>query len=169
MVGVIEELRQNDRARTRFVIVLRHETSDADLAEALEQNPFVNNIELDLDDVQHDLDLNGVQRADWNSLLRVIATRANLETVKLRGAHRRTQSVLVRSILQAMSAEHSHTNSGVDSAMSFHRYIYVCGQCVFNHIVQAFLLYWRTRSKRSCGSSSAQHKYRESATPLVRG
>ena len=98
MAAVAEAVRQNDPARTRFSILLPDETWDADLAEALEQNPFVMDIVLGLE---------RVQQANWNSLLRVIATRAN------------------------------HTIGGVDLAMSFHRYIYVCGQCVFNHIVRA--------------------------------
>jgi len=46
VIGVIEQLRQNDPARTRIWINLCDETSDADedadhLAQALEQNPFV--------------------------------------------------------------------------------------------------------------------------------
>jgi len=93
MVSVIEELRQNDPALTIFKIVLRHETSDADLAQALEQNPFVRVLELIVEDEQ---------RTDWYSFLRVIATRVNLETVELLGAFSRTMSELVRSILQAM-------------------------------------------------------------------
>ena len=73
-MSIVEELRQNDPAMKSVSIFLRHETSDAALAQALEQNPFVTDIILNLD---------GVQRADWNALLRVIATRANLEQVAL--------------------------------------------------------------------------------------
>ena len=77
MVGVTEELRRNDPERTRFYIPLRDERSDAALAQALEQNPFVTEINVDLEGEEQ-------RSADyWNSLLRVIATRANLETVKL--------------------------------------------------------------------------------------
>ena len=94
---VVGALRRNDPERTRFCILLRDERSDADLAQALEQNPFVTDITLDLD---------GVQRSDWTSLLRVIATRANLETVKLQGsvwrAERSARAALVKSILQAI-------------------------------------------------------------------
>ena len=71
---------------------------DAVLAQALEQNPFVTEIVLHLFGEQ--------RRADWNSLLRVIATRSNLETVKLHDAIsvnlRSAPAALVRSILQAI-------------------------------------------------------------------
>ena len=76
MVGVIEELRQNNPGRTKIWIRLLDERSDADLALALEQNTFVTEIILDLE---------GLQRTDWDSLLRVIATRPNLETVDVAG------------------------------------------------------------------------------------
>ena len=95
-MSVVEELRQNDPARTKFYIRLHGETSDAALAQALEQNPFVTEIGLSLD---------RERRVDWNSLLRVIATRANLETVELRDAllvPARAPSALVRSILHAI-------------------------------------------------------------------
>ena len=74
-MSVVQLLRQNNPARTSIWIELRDETSDADLAQALEQNPFVTDIVLDLE---------GVQQTDWDSLLHVIAARANLEKVKLR-------------------------------------------------------------------------------------
>ena len=95
-MSVIEELRQNDPARTRFYIRLRDQRSDAELAQALEQNAFVRKIELNLFEEP---------RADWNILLRVIATRANLDTVKVRdntwfGLN--APAVLVRSILRAV-------------------------------------------------------------------
>ena len=96
-MSVIEELRENNPATTVFIIALHDETSDADLAEALEQNPFVTYLGLDVD---------REQRADWNALLRVIATRANLETVTLvdavRAERRNAPAALVRSILQAI-------------------------------------------------------------------
>ena len=96
-MSAARSLRENDPAGTRFAIVLRHETSDADLAQALEQNPFVTEIELSLV---------GEQRAEWNSLLRVIATRANLGKVKLHDAgitvYQKCTCRLVRSILQAI-------------------------------------------------------------------
>ena len=76
-MSVVERLLRNDPAITDISIHLRLEPSDADLAQALEQNPFVTEI---------DLNLKGVRDTDWNSLLRVIATRANLETVKLHDA-----------------------------------------------------------------------------------
>jgi len=102
MVGVIEELRENDPARTHIDIRLdgTGEISDAALARALEQNPFVNDIMFNLQ--------SSVQETDWDSLLRVIATRANLETVNLHGAAvsdwriHATAVAFVRSILQAL-------------------------------------------------------------------
>ena len=97
MQSAAQRLRQNDPARTRFYIRLCDETTDANLAEALEQNPFVTDIRLDVE---------REQRADWNSLMRVIATHANLEKVKLwdavRAERRNAPAALVRSILQAM-------------------------------------------------------------------
>jgi len=55
-------------------ILLRYETSDAELALALEQNQFVMDICFDLMDAQ---------TSNWVALLRVIATRANLNFVTL--------------------------------------------------------------------------------------
>ena len=100
-MSVIEELRQNDPDNTEINIDLHEEPSDADLAQALQQNPFVTEIDLSLEGEQH--------RADWNSFLHVIATRANLETVRLWDARiiawpRNTPAVLLqlRSILRAI-------------------------------------------------------------------
>jgi len=106
-MSIVQQLRQNNPAMTSVRILLRLETSDADIAQALEQNPFVTDIVLDL---------GGVQQANWHSLLRVIATRANLERVELMEevAPRRllpgentapaavVPAALVRSSLQAM-------------------------------------------------------------------
>ena len=133
-MSVIEELRQNNPTRTCIWIRLRDETSDADLAQALQQNPFVTEIGLDLEEEQ---------RADWDSLLRVIATRANLETVKLQDAfhaEERNAPAGVGSLnLASDSAEHCHSKCGVALATSSHRYFYVCGHCIFNHIIQSVL------------------------------
>ena len=79
-------------------IDLCYETSDADLAQALEQNPFVTEIALVVD---------MEQRTDWDSLLRVIATRANLEEVIVWDATNAEERIapgaaLIRSILQAV-------------------------------------------------------------------
>jgi len=65
-MSVVDLLLQNDPARTRITMRLRDEPSDADLAQALEQNPFITGI---------DLDVHGAQRSAWDSLLHVIATR----------------------------------------------------------------------------------------------
>ena len=96
-MSVIEKLRQNDPERTRIRIRLHDEPSDADLAQGLAQNPFVTEIILSLEDVQ---------QADWNSLLRVIAMQANLDTVRLQDAYdgeeRTAPAGLVRAFLQAI-------------------------------------------------------------------
>ena len=93
-MSAVERLRQNDPERTDMGIRLHDEPADADLAQALQQNPFVTVIHLGL---------NG-SRADWNSLLQVFATRANLETVALvdalRAEHR--NPALVSAILRAI-------------------------------------------------------------------
>ena len=98
-MSVVEELRQND-PETSIIIYLRDERSDADLAQALEQNPFVTEIEIDFHFRGRE------QRADWDSLLRVIATRANLEAVTLKDAHdpeeRTAPTELVRAFLRAI-------------------------------------------------------------------
>ena len=95
--SVVEELRENDPAKTDITIFLYDETSDAVLAQALEQNPFVTDIDLYLDGVEH---------TDWDSLLHVIATRAKLDEVTLQDAYRtelrNAPTALVRSILRAI-------------------------------------------------------------------
>ena len=53
------------------------------------------------------MNLKGEQRADWDSLLRVIATRSNLGKVRLEGANysgveRQTPAALIRAFLQAI-------------------------------------------------------------------
>ena len=156
-------LRQTER--TRIHIDLRYERSDADLAQALEQNPFVTEIELNLE---------GEQRVDWNYLLRVIATRANLETVKLLDRpHRNAPSALVRSILRAIQQNTTirtvelnwlrlpaDISTFVDNASSITSFC--LDSCVMDPASG-------TRSKRSCGSSSAQHKHRTSGTQQLGG
>ena len=100
MTGIEGLLRQNNPDKTAINIDLRDvTTSDADLAEALEQNPFVTEIQLGV---------NGVQRTDWDSLLRVIATRAKLEKVTVRDAliavrrNAPAASLVLRSTLRAI-------------------------------------------------------------------
>ena len=96
-MSILEILRQNDPEDTEIRIELRDETSDAALARALEQNPFVTDIVLDLE---------GVEQTDWDSLLRVMAARANLRKVTLLDAYdsedRTAPAALVRSILRAI-------------------------------------------------------------------
>ena len=93
----IETLRRNDPAETSISIILRYQNSDADLAQALEQNQFVQQIELDL---------TNVQTANWGALLRVIATREKLVSVTVRDAYseeaRNAPAALVSAILQAI-------------------------------------------------------------------
>ena len=76
---------------------LRYEPSDADLGQALEQNPFVTDITLNLA---------GVQQTDWNYLLHVIAGRANLERVEVQDTSwtggRKAPAALVSAILRAI-------------------------------------------------------------------
>ena len=81
---------------------MRDEPSDAALAQALEQNPFVTDIVVNVD---------REQRANWHSLLGVIATRANLEEVRLHDAipaeRRNTSAGLVRAFLRAIQQNNS--------------------------------------------------------------
>jgi len=88
-------LQQNDPARTKFLIWLCDERSDADLAHALEQNPYVTDIRFFLNDEQ---------RINWISLLQVIEMRANLEKVEVwdDDEEGKAPAALVRSILQAI-------------------------------------------------------------------
>jgi len=101
-MSVIERLRRNDPAVTCMVIDLSDQTSDVELAQALQQNPFITDIKLYLD---------GVQTTDWNSLLQVIATRFNLETMKLQDAfaaeNRNAPAALVSRILHAIQQNNS--------------------------------------------------------------
>ena len=103
-MSVVEELRQNDPEDTAFYIVLHNETSDADLAQALEQNPFVTEIHIDLEGDEEGEEQQ--QWPDWSSLVRVIATRANLEKVILEDAmsaeQRNAPAGLVRAFLHAI-------------------------------------------------------------------
>ena len=96
-MSVVERLRRNDPTTRSIRINLHDEPSDSDLALALQQNPFITEI---------NLRLRNVQTTDWNSLLRVIAMQANLEKVTLRDAyraeHRNAPAALVGSILRAI-------------------------------------------------------------------
>ena len=74
----VDELRRNDPALRSITIALRHHgDSDADLAQALAQNPFVTQIELDFA---------LVRTTHWRALLPVIGARENLVNVTLRDA-----------------------------------------------------------------------------------
>jgi len=98
-MSVVPALRRNDPATTRIEIHLRNETSDAELALALEQNPFV---------IAVLLTLTTVQSTDWRDLLRLIETRENLKAVTLidsqsaeaRNAPRALVSAILRAIQQ---------------------------------------------------------------------
>ena len=94
-MSAVAELRQNDPAMKAIHIRLHFETSDAALARALEQNPFVTEIRLNMGDTEEQQ-----QRPGWNSLVRVIATRANLEKVIL--VDSTAPAGLVRAFLQAI-------------------------------------------------------------------
>ena len=163
-MSVIEELRQNNPALTTINIALRSVPSDADLAQALEQNPFVTVIWVDLE---------GEQRADWNSLLRVIATRANLETVRFEhvtlGLSSRKKYTSTRQlgsrILASDSTEHHHSKCRVLRHSSSQRYFYICGNRIFNHIslflepVSLCPHGTGTRSQMSGGGTATQHQH----------
>ena len=99
-MSAVERLRQNDPARTRILIRLSDEPSDADLAQALEQNLFVTEIHLKVE---------GVQTTDWGALLRVIVARDSLELVMLTAATgpQRYALALVRALLQAIQQNNS--------------------------------------------------------------
>jgi len=107
MVRVVDELRENNPRIKRIYIRLRL-TSDADLAEALEQNPFVTEILLNVE---------GEQRTGWDSFLRVIATRANLGEVHLLDEYsadqRHAPAMLVRLILGAIQQNTSIRSVGL--------------------------------------------------------
>ena len=97
-MSVIDTLRQNDPATTNISIPLRnHEIySNAELAQALEQNPFVTEITVNFEQAV---------LADWGSLLRVMATRESLVKVTLMDTftpEARTTTALVRAVLQAL-------------------------------------------------------------------
>ena len=80
-VTAVQLLRQNDPTRSLIEIRLRQAEDDATLAQALEQNDFVTHMELDLTDL-----INIPVTRQWPELLRVIATREQLELVHLESA-----------------------------------------------------------------------------------
>ena len=100
-MSVVWLLRENDPATTAIRIAVGDETSDADHAQALEQNSFVTKIWVDLPWPRR------AEAPDWSPLLRVIATRANLEEVTVQDSLWSFQrnapvSALVRPILRAI-------------------------------------------------------------------
>ena len=88
----VDLLRQNDPERTSITLRLDSETSDANLALALEQNPFITAI---------NVTFIGEQTTDWGAFLRVIAARGNLVNVTL-NASRYAPAALVSAILRAV-------------------------------------------------------------------
>jgi len=106
-MSAVDALRQNDPAMTGIIIRLRDEPSDADLAQALEQNPFITTMDLFLCDARE---------LGWNSLFQVIATRANLEKMFVRDAddfeERNAPAALVSAILRAIQQ-----NSAVETIL----------------------------------------------------
>ena len=103
-MSVVEELQRNDPAVTKIRIHLRHETSDADLAQALGQNPFVTEIHLKVE---------GAWTTDWGTLLHAIAAREILVHVRMSGEiggqERNSPAalVLVRAFLHAIQQNNS--------------------------------------------------------------
>ena len=75
-MSVVDLLRRNDPTTTSIRIWLHGEPSDAELALALDQNPIITAITVSLE---------AAQDWNWDSLLRVIETRDNLENVSLVG------------------------------------------------------------------------------------
>ena len=100
------------------------ETSDADLAQALEQNPFVTEIVLDF---------SREQRVHWNHLLRVIAMRTNLETVKLEG-----ESWLLEVMLYLYRRWFAQSCEQCSRTLPFEAWI--CGRYVFPPMI--YLRFW---------------------------
>ena len=132
-MSAVDRLRQNDPARTSINIRLRSETSDADLAHALGQNPFVTEIWVDFQHVQH------VQPTDWGSLLRVIATRETLVKINLKDRVyyppvRRAPPALIRAFLQCHPAKHIGSMLAFEKPVSSRGCRYICGHRIFNHI-----------------------------------
>ena len=74
----VEQLRLNDPELTEILVILREETSDEELAEALEQNEYVTKVTLKLERMRRD--------ANFARFLRVLATRATLRVVDFEGA-----------------------------------------------------------------------------------
>jgi hypothetical protein len=71
----LDRLRQNDPSKTDVEIFVRH-FIDAELSAALRTNEHVNNIQLNFENLENNT-------TNWDSLLRVIATREILEKVTL--------------------------------------------------------------------------------------
>ena len=72
MSRVLERCGRNDPQQTDIEIDLNHEHDDAALAQALEQNQYVSCVRL----------RPARRNAPWDNLLRVLATRGNLEQFK---------------------------------------------------------------------------------------
>ena len=93
-MSVIPVLRRRDPAATSIHVRLHFEASDADLAQALELNPFVTEVEVNL----HMM----VVRPHWPRLLRVIATRANLQSVTVNDGGTNVPIALIAAFLEAI-------------------------------------------------------------------
>jgi len=97
MSYTVQRLRQNDPDNTTIGIFLQFEPSDAALAQALQQNPFITSITFHLDGVfRH-------EEADWQCLLPVLEMRDNLKQVFLSGSHHGfSGAALLPAFLQAI-------------------------------------------------------------------
>ena len=91
----VYSLRENDPSCTQIILKLHHENSVWDVARALEQNPFITEITVDL---------SNERRIGWNFLLSVIEARDNLVKVRLMDAIHVHQApaALVSAILRAI-------------------------------------------------------------------
>jgi hypothetical protein len=80
---VLTGLRRNDSGFTKVDIDWRGAPNDEELLEALQSNQHVKDLALCLDEMGTD--------SNWESLLRVIAMRENLENVDLTKQHVRAE------------------------------------------------------------------------------
>jgi hypothetical protein len=85
-------LRENAPDEKHVRIDLREFTDDAELSAALRTNEHVNSIKLDFWNLENNT-------TNWDSLLRVIATRENLEKVMLRGSFRPPRSSITDPVI----------------------------------------------------------------------
>jgi len=139
-MSVVDSLGENDPARTGITISLRNEPSDADLAQALQHNPFITAITVNLEGVQ-------TTNLNWGDFLRVIETRGNLVKVTLMDAIHVSpapaafvsailraiqQNAAIRSVMMATLCLPINLCSFVDTASSMTSFSLCC--CVMEPV-----------------------------------